>query len=55
MPKVIIDRVGDIYVTQSNAAWADRYFATSYEALEAVVPLKTMIKTHPAEHVKLKG
>ena len=55
LPGVIIDRFGDICAIQPNAAWADRYFDLICEALEAVVPLKTIIKNTSGRARKIEG
>ena len=55
LPGVIIDRFGDICAIQPNAAWADRYFDVISEALESVVPLKTIIKNTSGRARKLEG
>ena len=55
LPGVIIDRFGDICAIQPNAAWADRYFDVICEALEAVVPIKTIIKNTSGRARKLEG
>ncbi len=55
LPGVIIDRCGDICAIQPNAAWADRYFNLICEALEVVVPLKTIIKNTSGRARKIEG
>ena len=55
MPGVIIDRFGDIYAIQPNAAWSDRYFNAIYETLEVIVPLKTIIKNTSGQACKIEG
>ncbi len=55
LPGVIIDRFGDICVVQPNAAWADREFELICEALDAVIPLRTVIKNTSGRARKLEG
>ena len=55
LPGVIIDRFGDICVVQPNAAWADREFELICEALDAVIPLRTIIKNTSGRARKLEG
>ena len=55
LPGVIIDRFGDIFVIQPNAAWADRHFDMICKAVEAVVPVRTLIKNTSGRARKLEG
>ena len=54
LPGVIIDRFGDICVVQPNAAWADREFELICEALDAVTPVRTIIKNTSGRARKLE-
>ena len=55
LPGVIIDRFGDVFAVQPNAAWADARMPMIAEALTSVLSAKTVIKNASGRARKLEG
>lgn len=55
LPGVIIDRFGDVFAVQPNAAWADQRMDQIAEALTRVLSAKTVIKNASGRARKLEG
>ena len=55
MPGVIIDRFGDTFVVQPNAAWADRMMPEITTALVGALGAKTVVKNGSGRARKLDG
>lgn len=55
LPGVIIDRFGDAFVVQPNAAWAERMMPEITQALEQVFAPKTILKNASGRARTLEG
>lgn len=55
MPGVIIDRFGDVFAVQPNAAWAEQRMPMIVEALSAVLSAKVVVKNASGRVRKLEG
>lgn len=55
LPGVVIDRFGDVFVVQPNAAWADAHAALLADALVSVAGAKVVIKNASGRARGLEG
>lgn len=55
MPGVIIDRFGDVFAVQPNAAWAEQRMPMIVEALVGILSAKVVVKNASGRARKLEG